>query len=88
MADVSELNQIKIYPGGNSMDKDWMAEQKRVFYKLDDIMELLEEHRAERIKVRYQNETVRSDKCEKVGDIPQREPVHQKGRLSCGRVSE
>ncbi len=70
------------------MDKNWMAEQKHAFYKLDDIIELLEEHRAERIKVRYQNETVRSDKCEKLGDIPQREPVHQRGRLLGGRVLE
>ncbi len=78
MADVSELNQIKIYPGGNSMDKDWMAEQKRAFYKLDDITEVLEEHRAERIKVRYQNGSKSTHPYNILGNIPQREPVHQR----------
>ncbi len=70
------------------MDKNWMAEQKRAFYKLDDIIELLEEHRAERIKVRYQNGSNKTHRYNILGNIPQREPVHQRGRLLGGRVLE
>ncbi len=70
------------------MDKDWMAEQKRAFYKLDDIIELLEAHRAERIKVRYQNGSKRTHPYNILENIPQREPVHQRGRLLGGRVFE
>ncbi len=70
------------------MDKNWIAEQKHAFYKLDDTIELLEEHREERIKVRYQNLSNKTHPYNILGNIPQREPVHQKGRLLGGRVSE
>ncbi len=70
------------------MDKDWMAEQKRAFYKLDDIIELLEAHRAERIKVRYQNGSNKTHPYNILENISQREPVHQRRRLLGGRISE